>query len=100
MGHVIANDPLYNHCVWGKQKGKGGIDEISTKSIIDSLIKEGISQEECLISNLPTTMEQNADVTTTSDVINEESQNSKNIKSLGKCEECTMPNFPDPERQE
>ncbi|GES90577.1 RNA pseudouridylate synthase domain-containing protein 2 [Rhizophagus clarus] len=99
LGYVIANDPLYNHNVWGQQKGKGGIDEASTKSVINNLINEGLNQEECLILNLPT--KQSSDITT-SNVINEESlesleEQSQSFKSLGKCEECTIPNFPDPE---
>ena len=98
MGYVIANDPLYNHRVWGQQKGKGGIDETSTKSVINNLINEGINQEECIVLNLPT--KQNYDITT-SDVINEESSEQQDQrfkdKSLGKCEECTIPKFPDPE---
>jgi hypothetical protein len=99
LGYVIANDPLYNHHVWGQQKGKGGINEASTKSIINNLINEGITQEECLELNFPT--KQNSDITTSNDNNNEESLEEPNQifkdKSLGKCEECTIPNFPDPE---
>ncbi|RIA93644.1 pseudouridine synthase [Glomus cerebriforme] len=86
LGYVIANDPLYNHNVWGQQKGKGGIDEASTKSVIHNLINEGISQEECLVLNLP--KKQNSD---------EESLEEQGQGSSEKCKECSIPNFPDPE---
>ncbi|CAB4492383.1 pseudouridine synthase [Rhizophagus irregularis] len=96
LGYVIGNDPLYNHHVWGQQKGKGGIDEVSTKSVINNLINEGINQEECLVLNLPT--KQNSDITTSNVMNVESSEQSQRFKdkSLGKCEECTIPNFPDP----
>ncbi|CAI2182434.1 20439_t:CDS:2 [Funneliformis geosporum] len=98
LGHVIANDPLYNHRVWGQQKGKGGIDEDLTKSVVDNLMKEGINQDEDINLDSSTTIKQDSDFLS-SDFINKEEhiQCTENIKLLEQCEECTMQNLPDPE---
>ncbi|CAG8446670.1 8220_t:CDS:2 [Funneliformis caledonium] len=86
LGHVIANDPLYNHRAWGQQTGKGGIDENLTKSVVDNLMKEGINQDEYLNLDSPTSLKQQEHIKCT-----------ENNKLLEQCEVCTMQNLPDPE---
>lgn len=38
-GYPIVNDPLYNHTVFGANKGKGGIKEKTDEELIQDLIK-------------------------------------------------------------